>query len=99
MRDKLSYGHIEISSEFLGMESVKKANCKNFKNLTKFNKGEVDFTEFIGFSSNEIQCVRIVIDAQQKSWVAITEIAIFTHNQSTTASLEYESIKKNISHT
>ena len=85
-RDKLLFGHIEISSKFVRMESLNKAHCADFQFLKMFSKGTFDFVGLQEIFPSGIQCIRIVIDPNQKTWVAISEIAIFTMDEINAAS-------------
>lgn len=78
IRDKLLYGSLEISQKFLKMENPKKATCKSFSPVQEFKNGELDMKHLRQLYPQGIQCLRITIGAKQKSWVAITEVAVFT---------------------
>ncbi|XP_037783069.1 alpha-1,3-mannosyl-glycoprotein 4-beta-N-acetylglucosaminyltransferase C-like isoform X1 [Penaeus monodon] len=82
IRDKLLYGSLEISQKFLKMENPKKASCKSFSPVQEFKNGELDMKHLRQLYPQGIQCLRISIGAKQKSWVAITEVAVFTDEDS-----------------
>ncbi|XP_071520083.1 alpha-1,3-mannosyl-glycoprotein 4-beta-N-acetylglucosaminyltransferase C-like isoform X2 [Panulirus ornatus] len=80
MRDRLLYGSLEVSSTFVKMETPKRALCKNFSPVQDFKNGELDIKNLRKVIPKGIQCLRISIGAKQKSWVAITEVAVFTED-------------------
>ncbi|ROT84185.1 hypothetical protein C7M84_022635 [Penaeus vannamei] len=82
IRDKLLYGSLEISQKFLKMENPKKASCKSFSPVQEFKNGELDMKHLRQLYPQGIQCLRISVGAKQKSWVAITEVAVFTEEDS-----------------
>ncbi|XP_069192322.1 alpha-1,6-mannosyl-glycoprotein 4-beta-N-acetylglucosaminyltransferase isoform X2 [Procambarus clarkii] len=77
-RDRLLYGSLEVSSTFVKMENPKRALCKGFSSVQDFKNGELDVRNLRKTFPKGIQCLRIAIGTKQKSWVAITEVAVFT---------------------
>lgn len=63
------------------MESPKRAACKNFIGVQEFKNGELDVKNLQDVFPSGVQCLRIVIGTKQKSWVAITEVAVFTEEE------------------
>ena len=62
------------------METPKKAACKSFKHIEDFKNGEVDAEHLRATFPHGIQCIRVAIGPRQRSWVAITEVAVFTED-------------------
>lgn len=61
--------------------SPKRAVCKDFVAIMEFKNGEVDANDLDEQFAAGIQCVRVVIGSKQRTWISISEIAIFTtHN-------------------
>lgn len=81
VRDRLMYGSLHVSPTFLKMESPKRAACMNFKSIQDFKNGELDAKNLQDLFPNGVQCLRIAIGPKQKSWVAITEVAVFTEDE------------------
>lgn len=79
-RDRLLYGSLEVSPSFIKMENPKRALCKSFSNVQDFKNGELDVKDLRVTFPKGIQCLRIAIGTKQKSWVAITEVAVFTED-------------------
>ncbi|KAG7167111.1 Alpha-1-3-mannosyl-glycoprotein 4-beta-N-acetylglucosaminyltransferase C-like [Homarus americanus] len=80
IRDRLLYGSLEVSSTFVKMETPKRALCKSFSSVGEFKNGELDVRSLRETHHKGIQCLRIAIGMKQKSWVAITEVAVFTED-------------------
>lgn len=75
------------------METPKKASCANFEFLREFKNGDLDYRGFPEIFPEGIQCIRIVIDPPQKTWVAISEIAVFTMDEENLDILQQEAEK------
>ncbi|XP_066938596.1 alpha-1,6-mannosyl-glycoprotein 4-beta-N-acetylglucosaminyltransferase-like isoform X3 [Macrobrachium rosenbergii] len=80
IRDRLLFGSLEVSPKFLKMENPKKASCKGFTSVQDFKNGEMDMKHLRQLFPMGIQCIRISIGPKQKSWIAITEVAVFTED-------------------
>ena len=80
VRDRLLNGTLEASSTFLKMDTPKRASCKGFTHVRDFKNGEVDANHLKATFPNGIQCIRVAIGPRQRSWVAITEVAVFTED-------------------
>ena len=76
MRDKLLFGQLQVSAEYLQMLSPDRASCRDFVAIKEFQDGEVDARE-LGQRFPVIQCIRIVIGAKQRTWISISEFAVF----------------------
>ena len=63
------------------MVSPNRAECANFLALKEFQEGEVDADHLDRHFGGGIQCIRVVIGSKQRTWVSISEIAIFTINR------------------
>lgn len=78
MRDKLQFGQLQVSSRFEKMVSPNRAKCVNFVAIEEFKDGEVDAKDLHErFAEDGIQCIRIVIGIRQRTWISISEIAVF----------------------
>uniref|UniRef100_A0A6A7FPM1 Alpha-1,3-mannosyl-glycoprotein 4-beta-N-acetylglucosaminyltransferase C-like n=1 Tax=Hirondellea gigas TaxID=1518452 RepID=A0A6A7FPM1_9CRUS len=80
VRDKLQFGQLQVSPKFKQMLSPNRAECHKFVALKEFKNGEVDIEDLYNRFANGIQCIRIVIGNTQRTWISISEIAIFTKN-------------------
>ncbi|XP_063890035.1 alpha-1,6-mannosyl-glycoprotein 4-beta-N-acetylglucosaminyltransferase-like isoform X1 [Scylla paramamosain] len=80
VRDRLLNGSLEASATFLKMETPKRAACKSFTHIQDFKNGEVDAEHLRTAFPQGIQCIRVAIGPRQRSWVAITEVAVFTED-------------------
>ncbi|XP_050737065.1 alpha-1,6-mannosyl-glycoprotein 4-beta-N-acetylglucosaminyltransferase-like [Eriocheir sinensis] len=80
VRDRLLNGSLEASPTFLKMETPKRASCKGFTHVKDFKNGEVDADRLRTLFPQGIQCIRVAIGPRQRSWVAITEVAVFTED-------------------
>ncbi|XP_045124766.1 alpha-1,3-mannosyl-glycoprotein 4-beta-N-acetylglucosaminyltransferase C-like isoform X3 [Portunus trituberculatus] len=80
VRDRLLNGSLEASPTFVKMETPKKALCKSFTHIQNFKNGEVDAEHLRTTFPQGIQCIRVAIGPRQRSWVAITEVAVFTED-------------------
>lgn len=73
-------GSLEVSTAFIKMDTPKRASCKNFQTIQNFKNGELDANGLLSKVPAGIQCVRVLVGAKQKAWVAITEVAVFTED-------------------
>ncbi|KAK4319557.1 hypothetical protein Pmani_009501 [Petrolisthes manimaculis] len=80
VRDRLMDGSLEASTTFIKMDTPKRATCKNFHVIQNFKNGELDAIGLLSKFPVGIQCLRVLVGAKQKSWVAITEVAVFTED-------------------
>ncbi|KAG0722043.1 Alpha-1,3-mannosyl-glycoprotein 4-beta-N-acetylglucosaminyltransferase C [Chionoecetes opilio] len=58
----------------------KRASCQTFTHVQDFRNGEVDADHLKAAFPRGIQCIRVAIGPRQRSWVAITEVAVFTED-------------------
>lgn len=98
MKDYIQDGELSVSSKFQKVATNNSAICDNFMSLKKFKDGELDFqkSEVIGMSNiidklKTVQCVRIKIGPNQKSWVIAREIQVFTEGGEGSGAVESSS--------
>ncbi|KAF2366522.1 Glycosyl transferase family 54 [Trinorchestia longiramus] len=80
-RDKLLFGQLQVSPSFTRMQSPKRASCSDFVAVKEFQNGEVDAKDLNEHFIKGIQCVRIVVGSKQRTWISISEIAVFTTDE------------------
>ncbi|XP_018007949.1 uncharacterized protein LOC108665683 [Hyalella azteca] len=83
-RDRLLFGQLQVSPLFERMLSPNRAQCKNFVAIQEFSNGEVDVKDINERFERGIQCIRVVIGSKQRTWISISEIAVFTENPENT---------------
>ncbi|KAK7068461.1 hypothetical protein SK128_008066, partial [Halocaridina rubra] len=98
IRDRLLYGSLEVSQAFIKMENPKKATCKDFTSVQDFKNGELDTKHLRQLFPRGIQCIRITIGPKQKSWIAITEVAVFTEDDPIRNTYTFPPLKADIIH-
>lgn len=84
MKDYIQDGDLMVSSKFQKVASNNSAICDNFLSVKKFTEGETDFqtSEVTGMTNiterlKTVQCIRVKIGPNQKSWVIVREIQVF----------------------
>ncbi|XP_076054363.1 alpha-1,6-mannosyl-glycoprotein 4-beta-N-acetylglucosaminyltransferase-like [Oratosquilla oratoria] len=77
IRDTMVSGRLEVSPLYVTMETPRQASCANFTSLEDFKDGVVDAKHIDAKFPDGVQCIRIVVGPKQKTWVAITEVAVF----------------------
>ena len=60
------------------MQTPHKASCRDFASVQHFKDGELDAKNVATKYPDGLQCIRIVIGPKQRTWAAISEIAVFT---------------------
>ena len=88
VRDKLIWATLEASTRFLAMQTPHKASCRDFTTLQEFKDGEVDVKDIAKKFPNGLQCLRIIVGSKQRTWAAISEIAVFTNHDQGASDVE-----------
>lgn len=86
MKDYIQDGDLLVSNKFQKVASNNSAICDDFVSVKKFKDGEVDFQKSEVDSEltpellerlKSVQCIRVKIGPNQKSWVIMREIQVF----------------------
>ncbi|CAL9696676.1 unnamed protein product [Knipowitschia caucasica] len=74
--DVLHHGALEVGEKLVGTKKGKQ--CSSFITIGEFKKGKVEVQDVDRKIAFNIECVRIVVTANQKEWIIIRSISIWT---------------------
>lgn len=74
--DVLHHGALEVGEKLVGTKKGKQ--CSSFITIGEFKNGNVEVQDVDRKIAFDIECVRIVVTANQKEWLIIRSISIWT---------------------
>uniref|UniRef100_A0A3P9H0Z2 Mgat4 family member C n=1 Tax=Oryzias latipes TaxID=8090 RepID=A0A3P9H0Z2_ORYLA len=74
--DLLHHGVLEVGEKLVGTKKGKQ--CSSFITLGEFKKGKIEVQDVDHKIAFDIECVRIVVTGNQKEWLIIRSISLWT---------------------